>query len=107
MTIVHVVAFTYNNLPEDQLQAFSKGAQDLKDGCKKPDGSNYIQSVKFGDKNNSPEGLGKDVDHLLVMEFANAEDRDFYTSTDPFHQDFVVSRAQASQYTPEHAVTST
>jgi hypothetical protein len=69
----------------------------------------YILSLKGG-KDNSPEGLQvcshlvpshvspfqqladskqNGMTHGFVLEFASAEDRDYYVATDPAHQEFV------------------
>lgn len=52
--------------------------------------SAYILSVKGG-KDNSNEGLQNGFTHGFVVEFASVEDRNYYTKTDPAHQDYVKS----------------
>lgn len=45
------------------------------------------------------------ITHAFVVEFANAEDRDYYVQKDPAHQDFVrsldglIEKAQAIDFT--------
>lgn len=48
----------------------------------------------------------RDMSHAFVLEFSTAEDRDYYVSKDPKHQEFVKSlsglvvNAQVMDYTP-------
>ncbi|KAK3381005.1 stress responsive A/B barrel domain-containing protein [Podospora didyma] len=63
----------------------------LKDTCIHPTAQTpYIKSVTGG-KDNSPEGFQNGITHGFVVEFALAEDRDYYVSTDPSHLAFVAS----------------
>ena len=80
----------------------------MKDNCIHPTTKTpYILSLKCG-KDNSPEGLQvrhvfcrkqhqladklqHGLTHGFVVEFASPEDRDYYVTKDPTHQEFVKS----------------
>ena len=78
----------------------------LKDRCVKPDTKQpYIQSF-VGGKDNSPEGMQQGLTHIFIVEFASAEDRNYYVDTDPAHRAFVekhapsLAKAQVVDFTP-------
>ncbi|RPB17377.1 hypothetical protein P167DRAFT_561665 [Morchella conica CCBAS932] len=90
MTITHIVMLKY---PEGTSEATIKQTLDdaiaLKSTCLHPKtGKPYMLSVKAG-RDNSPEGIQNGFTHLFVMEFENAEDRDYYVAKDPVHQVYV------------------
>ncbi|PGH15589.1 hypothetical protein AJ79_02371 [Helicocarpus griseus UAMH5409] len=63
----------------------------LKDDCIHPTHQRpYIKAVKGG-KDNSIEGLQNGITHAFVVEFENAEDRDYYVKKDPAHLAFVAT----------------
>ena len=61
----------------------------LKDTCLHPTTQKpYVVSASGG-VDNSPEGKQGGFTHAFVIEFASAEDRDFYAHKDEVHQAFV------------------
>ncbi|CAO1618040.1 unnamed protein product [Parajaminaea phylloscopi] len=48
----------------------------------------YIASLTGGSRNISPEGAGKDYDHLFVVIFHTSEHVAYYLDEDPAHDDF-------------------
>ncbi|KAJ5489092.1 hypothetical protein N7539_003982 [Penicillium diatomitis] len=78
----------------------------LKDKCVHPTtNQSYIKSSSGG-SDNSIEGLQAGITHAFVVEFASAEDRDYYVKEDPAHREFVKSldgvleKGQVIDYTP-------
>jgi hypothetical protein len=60
----------------------------LKDNCLAPNSNYpYVKRIQGG-KDNSPEGLQNGLTHAFVVEFANANDRNYYVEQDPAHQAF-------------------
>ncbi|KAK7413184.1 hypothetical protein QQX98_007908, partial [Neonectria punicea] len=78
----------------------------LKDRCLHPStGKPYIVLSKGG-ADNSIEGLQGGITHAFVVEFASEEDREYYVTKDPAHQEFIkgllalVDKAQVIDFTP-------
>ncbi|KAJ8108716.1 hypothetical protein OPT61_g7980 [Boeremia exigua] len=90
MTIIHIVLFEWKASTSDaQVEEACSRMLALKDKClsasaQKP----YIKSFSGG-RNNSNEGHAAPFTHGFVVEFESEEDRDYYVSKDPAHQDFV------------------
>ncbi|WAO95610.1 Stress-response A/B barrel domain-containing protein [Fusarium falciforme] len=53
-------------------------------------GKPYILSSRGG-RDNSVEGRNNGITHAFVVEFANKEDRDYYTFKEPAHLEFIAS----------------
>ncbi|KAK4149079.1 stress responsive A/B barrel domain-containing protein [Chaetomidium leptoderma] len=89
MSIIHVVLFQFKaDAKQEDVKAVCDRFLSLKTNCVHPTTKTpYILSLKGG-KDNSPEGLQNGMTHGFVVEFASAEDRDYYVTTDPAHQDF-------------------
>ncbi|KAL2760181.1 hypothetical protein ACRALDRAFT_1091148 [Sodiomyces alcalophilus JCM 7366] len=92
MSVTHTVLFQFKNEANpDDVKAACARFLSLKENCLHPTGHTpYIASLKGG-KDNSPEGLQNGITHGFVVEFASAEDRDYYVKDDPAHQAFVKS----------------
>ncbi|KAK4250128.1 stress responsive A/B barrel domain-containing protein [Corynascus novoguineensis] len=92
MSVTHIVLFQFRADAEPEaVKAAVDRFRSLKDNCIHPTSKTpYILSLKCG-KDNSPEGLQNGMTHGFVVEFASAEDRDYYVTTDPVHQNFVKS----------------
>ncbi|KAL6693258.1 hypothetical protein J3F84DRAFT_76035 [Trichoderma pleuroticola] len=92
MGITHTVLFQFKaELSADDVKAAFARFLALKDTCVHPtSGDKYIISLKGG-KDNSPEKMQNGLTHGVVAEFASAEDRDYYITTDPVHQEFIKS----------------
>ncbi|KAK4043576.1 stress responsive A/B barrel domain-containing protein [Parachaetomium inaequale] len=92
MSLIHVVLFQFKaDAKPEAVKAVCEHFLSLRDKCIHPTTKTpYILSLKCG-KNNSPEGLQNGMTHGFVLEFASAEDRDYYVATDPAHQEFVKS----------------
>ncbi|OAL49896.1 dabb-domain-containing protein [Pyrenochaeta sp. DS3sAY3a] len=90
MTIIHIVLFEWkDSTNQAQIDEACNRMLSLKDKCldvasQQP----YIRSFTGG-RNNSPEGFAGAFTHGFVVEFASAEDRDYYVNKDPAHQDFI------------------
>ncbi|CAK7224495.1 hypothetical protein SBRCBS47491_005571 [Sporothrix bragantina] len=92
MTIVHTVLFQFKEGADPvSVKEACRHFLSLKTACLSTTTQQpYILSIKGG-QDNSPEGLQGGVTHGFVVEFASAEDRDYYVKTDPAHQAFVKS----------------
>ncbi|KAL6793652.1 hypothetical protein GGI42DRAFT_333576 [Trichoderma sp. SZMC 28013] len=92
MGITHTVLFQFKaELSADDVKAAFARFLALKDNCVHPtSGEKYIISLKGG-KDNSHENMQNGLTHGVVAEFASAEDRDYYVTTDPAHLEFVKS----------------
>ncbi|EHA58077.1 stress responsive A/B barrel domain-containing protein [Pyricularia oryzae 70-15] len=90
MTQVHTVLFTFkSSASDDQVKDACKQFITLKDKCIHPTSqAPYILSLKAG-RDNSEEDCQEGLTHAFVVEFASAEDRDYYTHKDPAHQDLI------------------
>ncbi|SPQ27475.1 899da683-da00-45c4-9210-2d653882ee2c [Thermothielavioides terrestris] len=89
MSVTHVVLFKFkaDANPEDVRAACNRFLS-LKTNCIHPTTkAPYILSLRDG-RDNSPEGLQDGMTHGFVVEFASAEDRDYYVAHDPAHQEF-------------------
>ncbi|KAK0622819.1 stress responsive A/B barrel domain-containing protein [Immersiella caudata] len=92
MTVTHVVLFKFKlGILVGHAKALCANFVGLQYSCLRPtDNRRYILSIKGG-INNSPEGLQDGITHGFVVEFASAEDRDYYVDKDPSHKAFVKS----------------
>ncbi|KAI5303960.1 hypothetical protein KEM56_007012 [Ascosphaera pollenicola] len=109
MSITHIVMFRFKSDlsaadVHDHGSFTASKLLALKDECLHPKTQTpYILSVTGG-KDNSSEGIQHGITHAFVVQFANAEDRDYYCTTDPAHMKFVknlqgkVEKAQAVDY---------
>ncbi|KAL6710815.1 hypothetical protein ACN47E_007872 [Coniothyrium glycines] len=90
MTIIHVVLFEWKSTAsQEQIHDACNRMLALGEQCIHPTSKQpYIRSFTGG-KNNSPEGHAGSSSHGFVVEFENAEDRDYYVYRDPAHQEFV------------------
>ncbi|KAM0424287.1 hypothetical protein ACHAPT_010432 [Fusarium lateritium] len=90
MGINRVVQFQFksgvtNDAIDKHSYKVSSKIQQLKDGCLHPESNKpYIQSIQGG-ADNSPEGLQQGITHAFVIQFAGAQDRDYYALKDPAH----------------------
>ncbi|KAI9923935.1 hypothetical protein ASPWEDRAFT_58679 [Aspergillus wentii DTO 134E9] len=92
MGITHIVQFQFkSDISADVIEDTCKRMLALKDTCLHPVSQQpYIKS-SFGGKDNSIEGIQNGITHAFVVEFENAEDRDFYVRSDSVHHAFVKS----------------
>ncbi|KPM38438.1 hypothetical protein AK830_g8132 [Neonectria ditissima] len=109
--ITHIVLFQYKaDMSATEVKARPQKVNDefftLKRRCVHPTTRiPYIVSLKGG-VDNSPEGLQGGITHAFVVEFASAEDRDYYVTMDPAHLGFVkglgdlLEKAQVIDFTP-------
>ncbi|KAJ4318626.1 hypothetical protein N0V94_004331 [Neodidymelliopsis sp. IMI 364377] len=90
MTIIHIVFFEWKaSASHAQVEEACSRMLALQHKClgassQKP----YIKSFSGG-RNNSSEGHAGPFTHGFVVEFESEEDRDYYVSKDPAHQDFI------------------
>ncbi|KAL4778847.1 hypothetical protein BJX76DRAFT_352285 [Aspergillus varians] len=104
--ITHIVLFQLKaGLSAEAVNDFCTRMLGLKDNCLHPTSQKpYILSASGG-VDNSPEGHQNGITHAFVVEFANAEDRDYYVEKDPTHLEFVgtlkgiVEKVQVVDYT--------
>ncbi|KAL2136709.1 hypothetical protein VTI74DRAFT_2120 [Chaetomium olivicolor] len=92
MSLIHIVLFRFkaDAKPEDVKAACGRFLG-LKDSGVHPiTKAPFIISLKAG-ADNSLEGLQNGMTHGFVVEFGSAEDRDYYVTKDPTHQEFVKS----------------
>jgi len=96
--VSHLVLIKLPNATSDDFEKLHAAFLELKTGCKKPDGSNYIVSIRGG-PDNSPEDakMNKDYTHAFVVEFRSKEDRDYYVKTDPFHSEYAARLLAATK----------
>ncbi|PLB52512.1 stress responsive A/B barrel domain protein, partial [Aspergillus steynii IBT 23096] len=106
MAITHIVMFQFKpDVSDDVIRDTTNRMLGLKDNCIHPTSQTpYIKSLSGG-VNNSKEGIHHGITHAFVVEFASAEDRDYYVDKDPAHLAFVKSvgavleKAQAVDFT--------
>ncbi|KAI5464268.1 hypothetical protein BGZ63DRAFT_377322 [Mariannaea sp. PMI_226] len=106
MGITHTVLFEFQ--PDAKPEAIKLACDRflaLQTNCIHPTSkAAYITSLKGG-RDNSPENLQGGLTHGFVVEFASADDRDYYVNTDPVHQAYkdslagVVKRAVVVDFT--------
>ncbi|KAK1771959.1 hypothetical protein QBC33DRAFT_171859 [Phialemonium atrogriseum] len=91
-TVTHTVLFQFKaDANPEHVHAACARFLSLKDACIHPTTQTpYITSLQGG-KDNSAEGRQNGITHGFIVEFASAEDRDYYVGTDPIHQAFVKS----------------
>ncbi|KAH7146391.1 stress responsive A/B barrel domain protein [Dactylonectria macrodidyma] len=105
--ITHIVLFKFKaEVSITQVQTVNDDMLTLKDRCLHPDtGKPYILSSKGG-SDNSIENLQDGITHAFVVEFASAEDREYYVTKDLAHREFVsglsavLAKAQVIDFTP-------
>ncbi|KAJ5338734.1 hypothetical protein N7452_005462 [Penicillium brevicompactum] len=92
MSITHIVLFQFkSSVAAGDIHDACQRMLALKDNCIHPSSElPYIKSASGG-KDNSPEGIQGGITHAFIVEFSNAEDRDYYVKSDPAHQDFIKS----------------
>ncbi|KAL7947690.1 stress responsive A/B barrel domain-containing protein [Trichoderma barbatum] len=92
MSITHTILCQFKaEVKADDIKAVCKQFFALKDDCIHPTtGTGYIISLKGG-KDSSIEAMQQGLTHGFIIEFASAEDRDYYVKTDPAHQAIVKS----------------
>ncbi|OCK78967.1 hypothetical protein K432DRAFT_444246 [Lepidopterella palustris CBS 459.81] len=106
MTVTHIVLFQFkSSASPEAVQDVCKRMIALKDICIHPTSQKPYIVSSSGGTDNSPEGLQNGITHAFVVEFASAEDRDYYVTEDPSHQAFVksigdvVEKAQVVDFT--------
>jgi Stress responsive A/B Barrel Domain len=86
--ITHIVLFKYSSsISWIDLEEHFKEFTAFRTTCLKPNGKPYMISMQMG-KNHSWEPYSKGMTHAFILEFANAEDRDYYLLKDPVHHAF-------------------
>ncbi|ROT42986.1 dabb-domain-containing protein [Sodiomyces alkalinus F11] len=92
MSVTHTVLFQFKaGANPDDVKAACARFLALRQNCIHPTAHTpYITSLKGG-KDNSPEGVQNGMTHGFVVEFASADDRDYYVKDDPAHQAFAKS----------------
>jgi Stress responsive A/B Barrel Domain len=86
--ITHIVLFKYSSsISWTELQKHFREFTALRTSCVKPNGKPYMVSMRMG-KNHSWEPYSKGITHAFILEFANADDRDYYLLKDPVHHAF-------------------
>ena len=91
--ITHVVLFKYSStISWTELQKHFREFTALRTLCVKPNGKPYMISMRMG-KNHSWEPHSKGITHAFILEFANADDRDYYLLKDPVHHAFSAKAA--------------
>ncbi|KAJ5432945.1 uncharacterized protein N7458_012101 [Penicillium daleae] len=106
MSITHIVLFQFKSGVDTQvIKDTCDRMVGLKDSCIHPTSNkSYIKSSSGG-ADNSIEGIQNGITHAFVVEFASAEDRDYYVREDPVHKAFVqslngvVEKAQVVDFT--------
>ncbi|KAJ5279612.1 stress responsive A/B barrel domain protein [Penicillium angulare] len=107
MPIVHIVLFQFK--PDVEASVINDTCNRmlaLKDNCLHPTSQKPYIETSSGGADNSIEGIQKGITHAFVVQFATAEDRDYYVRSDPAHQEFVrsvggiIEKAQVIDYTP-------
>ncbi|KAL4872816.1 hypothetical protein BDV12DRAFT_161578 [Aspergillus spectabilis] len=106
MPITHIVLFQVKaDLTAEVINDFCKRMISLKDNCIHPTSQKPYILSSSGGIDNSPEGLQGGITHAFVVEFATAEDRDYYVEKDPAHRAFVgtlgdvIEKAQVIDFT--------
>ncbi|KAL5339820.1 hypothetical protein BJX70DRAFT_362584 [Aspergillus crustosus] len=106
MAITHIVLFQVKaSLSAEVIQDFSNRMIGLKDNCIHPTSQKPYIVSSSGGVDNSPEGIQGGITHAFVVEFASAEDRDYYVEKDPAHRAFVgtlgdiIEKAQVIDFT--------
>ncbi|KAI1457952.1 dabb-domain-containing protein [Annulohypoxylon moriforme] len=89
MAVKHLVLFQFKaSATTEAVKEASSRMLGLKEGCIHPTSKKpYIKSLTGG-KDNSHEGVQHGITHAFVAEFESLEDRDYYVSMDPFHEEF-------------------
>ncbi|KAJ5677722.1 uncharacterized protein N7477_003355 [Penicillium maclennaniae] len=107
MSITHIVLFQFKSgLEPAVIKDTCDRMLALKDNCLHPTSQKPYIVSSSGGSDNSPEGIQNGMTHAFVVEFASAEDRDYYIQKDPAHLAFVqslggvVEKAQVVDYTP-------
>ncbi|KAH6839461.1 stress responsive A/B barrel domain-containing protein [Chaetomium sp. MPI-CAGE-AT-0009] len=88
-TLTHIVMFQFKRDAEPAaIDVACARMMSLKDNCVAQNSKfPYIKSITGG-RDNSNEKLQHGATHAFVIQFANADDRDYYVERDPAHQAF-------------------
>ncbi|KAK3301704.1 stress responsive A/B barrel domain-containing protein [Chaetomium strumarium] len=88
-TVTHLVMFQFKrDADQAAVDVVCAKMLSLKDNCLAPNSNYpYIKRIQGG-KDNSQEGLQNGLTHAFVVEFTNANDRNYYVEQDPAHQAF-------------------
>ncbi|KAH8422600.1 Dabb family protein [Aspergillus melleus] len=106
MSITHIVLFQFKS--EASAEAINDACDRmlaLRDKCLHPSSQKPYIQTSSGGRDNSPEGIQGGITHAFVIEFATAEDRDYYVAKDPAHQEFIrsldglIEKAQVIDFT--------
>ncbi|PWY90583.1 hypothetical protein BO94DRAFT_555692 [Aspergillus sclerotioniger CBS 115572] len=106
MSITHLVLFQFKaDTSPKVISETCTRMLDLKDNCIHPTSQKPYILAASGGQDNSPEGIQNGITHAFVVQFATAEDRDYYVKQDPAHQAFIksldgiVEKAQVVDFT--------
>ncbi|OGM49492.1 hypothetical protein ABOM_001728 [Aspergillus bombycis] len=90
--VTHIVQLQFkSDVGQSTIQNTITTMLSLKDKClQRETGKPYIVS-STGGKECSVEGMQNGITHVFVVEFASAEDRDYYAKEDPVHLAFGAS----------------
>ncbi|KAL4886587.1 hypothetical protein BJY04DRAFT_177976 [Aspergillus karnatakaensis] len=92
MAITHIVLFQLKSgLSAETISDVCTRMLELKDICIHPTTQQPYILASSGGVDNSPEGLQNGITHAFVVEFASAEDRDYYVEKDPAHHAFIAT----------------
>jgi len=88
--IIHIVCFQFKpSLSADEVKKICAHMLDLRNQCIHPTTKETYILKSSGGVDNSPEGRQGGLTHGFVVEFASAEDRDYYCFKDPAHLAFI------------------
>ncbi|KAJ3472472.1 hypothetical protein NLG97_g10960 [Lecanicillium saksenae] len=88
--ITHIVLFEFKpEVTKAQREELSAEMLGLKDKCLHATTQKPYILRSSGGTDNSIEGLAQGVTHAFVVEFASAEDRQYYVKEDPAHIAYV------------------
>ncbi|KAL2795703.1 hypothetical protein BJX65DRAFT_306095 [Aspergillus insuetus] len=92
MPITHIVLFQFKaEVSTERIEDVCTRMIGLKNSCIHPTTQRPYILASSGGVDNSPEGLQSGITHAFVVEFASAQDRDYYVERDPAHREFVRS----------------
>ncbi|KAI0165332.1 dabb-domain-containing protein [Hypoxylon sp. FL1284] len=91
MTIYHIVLFNFKDgIPPDEDKATCTRMQALETKCIHPTSQKTYVKVRGG-KEDSAAGLQNGYTHAFFVEIENNEDRKYFLTEDPAHQEFLAS----------------
>ncbi|KAJ5770240.1 uncharacterized protein N7511_002291 [Penicillium nucicola] len=106
MSITHIVLFQFKpDATADVVHGACQRMLALRENCLHPTSQKPYIKTALGGKDNSQEGMQNGITHAFVVEFASAEDRDYYVKQDPAHQAFmkslggIIAKAQVIDFT--------